>query len=378
MIVIPGPIPIAIQPFFWLFAAMIGYINSQTLVGTLIWIGIILISVLFHEFGHALTAVAFRQKAQIQLVSLGGLTTYQGPKLKFWQQFIIVLDGPLAGIALFFIASLILKIPLPPVLYGIVAMIRIVNLFWSILNLLPVLPLDGGQLLRIALEGFFGVKGFRASLIIGMGFAVLLSFYFFIAQSFLIGAFFFLFAFQSFDMWRKSRRVNPMDREDDLKKLMILAEASWQEGDKQKAERLFEEVRTRAPGGLLAAAASQYLAILYAELGKRREAYDLLLPSLDQLEEPARLLLHQLSFEHGNYRMVADLSADCYQLRPTQAVAILNARAFACLNQPKPAGGWLQTAWQLGPFDVNALVSEKTFDSVRDDAEFRSFVDRLG
>ena len=276
MIVIPGPIPITIQPFFWLFAALIGYLNSQSIIGTLIWIGIIVVSVLFHEFGHALTAVAFRQKAQIQLVALGGVTSYEGPKLKFSKQFLIVLDGPMAGILLCFLAHLALYLPLPVSLQGILATMQLVNLFWSIVNLLPVLPLDGGQLLRIALEGFFGVKGFKASLLIGMGFAVILSFYFFLVQAFLIGAFFFLFAFQSFDLWRKSRLAIPVDREDDYRKMIVRGEEELERGNKLAAERIFEEVLSKGRGGMLAAAASQYLAFLYAEEGKRREAYDLL------------------------------------------------------------------------------------------------------
>ncbi|MBS0653626.1 MAG: stage IV sporulation protein FB, partial [Verrucomicrobia bacterium] len=61
MITIPGKIPISIYPTFWLFAALIGYMNSMSLIGTVIWIGIIFVSVLFHEFGHALTAWAFGQ-----------------------------------------------------------------------------------------------------------------------------------------------------------------------------------------------------------------------------------------------------------------------------------------------------------------------------
>ena len=174
MITIPGRISISIHPFFWLFAALIGWMNSQSFFGTLIWIGIIFISVLFHEFGHALSAVFFRQTARIQLVALGGVTTFNGPKLKFWQQFLIVLNGPLAGLLLFFLASLALQLPLPLRFSELIAAIRIVNLFWSFANLLPVLPLDGGQLLRITLEGFFGVKGYKASLIIGIVFAVLL------------------------------------------------------------------------------------------------------------------------------------------------------------------------------------------------------------
>ena len=54
MIVIPGRIPIAIHPFFWLLAAIIGWMNSGSFFGMLVWIGIIFFSVLIHEFGHAL------------------------------------------------------------------------------------------------------------------------------------------------------------------------------------------------------------------------------------------------------------------------------------------------------------------------------------
>jgi hypothetical protein len=41
MIIIPGPIPIAIHPFFWLFAALVGWLYGQSITGMLIWMGII-------------------------------------------------------------------------------------------------------------------------------------------------------------------------------------------------------------------------------------------------------------------------------------------------------------------------------------------------
>ncbi len=377
MIRIPGPIPITIHPFFWLVAALIGWVNSRSMIGIFIWIGIVFVSVLVHEFGHALTAVVFRQKPQIQLVALGGLTSYEGPKLKFWQQFIIVFNGPLAGMGLVLLGFALLHLPFEGLGKSVIYVFMIANLFWSVVNLLPVLPLDGGQLLRIALEGFFGIKGFRASLLIGAILSVAVSFFFFVIQQYLIGAILFLFAFQSFDNWRKSRLATQTDREETVTKEMMEAEALLQKGDKSGARGLFEDVLKKAPGGVLAATASQYLSFLYAEMGKKEEAYQLLLPIKKHLEGEARLLLHTIAAEKGDDKLVAELSADCYQFAPRQDVAMRNAKAFARLNQPEPAGGWIQSAWQHGPFDLQHFLRDESFARVRDNPRFREFVDSL-
>ncbi len=377
MIVIPGPIPVLIHPFFWVLAAFIGWINGRSIMGMFVWIGIIFVSVLIHEFGHALTAVAFRQKAKVQLVAMGGLTSYEGPKLSFWKQFIIVLNGPLAGMLLFLMALFVLKAPLSAFWQYVFTMTMIANLFWSVVNLLPVLPLDGGQLLRIVLEGFFGIKGFKASLLIGAGIAALLSGYFFIIQWFLVGAIMFLFAFQSFDQWRKSKLANPSDRKDDFRKELLKGEELLQQGDKSGATQLFEAILQKAPGGVLASSASQFLAFLYAESGKKAEAYQLLLPIKKHLANDTLCLLHALAAENGNHELVAELSAECYQFSPNSDVAVRNARAFAKLGKPEPAGGWLQTAWQHGSFDLNNLLQEESFSGVRDNPVFRGFIDPL-
>ncbi len=379
MIVIPGRIPIAIHPFFWIFAGIIGWVYTQSLIGMFIWVGIIFFSVLIHEFGHALTAVAFKQKAQIQLVALGGLTSYEGPKLRFWQQFLITFNGPLFGFFLFAATTLILQLDFSksPTLFGILKATQVANLFWTIVNLLPVLPLDGGQLLRIVLEASFGLKGFKAALLVGSIIAVLFSFYFFIVQAYLIGAIFFLFAFQSFDSWRKSRFANTSDRDEENKLLMLRGEGALKEGKKEEARKIFEEIVAKGAGGLLSAAACQYLAFLDEQEGKHKEAYDFLRPIKQHLPEDALCLLHKLAAGQKDYLLIAELSGDCYQAAPNQEVALRNARAFAYLKQPRSAGGWLQTAWQHGGLDLETLLREEEFTAIKDDPEFRSFVEQL-
>src|SRR5690625_4019364 len=104
MITIPGKIPVSIHPLFWLIAFFIGWMWTMTLTGALICVFVILFSVLFHEFGHALTAILFGQKTRIELAAFGGFTYREGRKLKLWEEFFVVLYGPIAGFLLFVIA----------------------------------------------------------------------------------------------------------------------------------------------------------------------------------------------------------------------------------------------------------------------------------
>lgn len=379
MIVLPCRIPIAVHPFFWLMAGFIGWISSGSLYGTLIWIAIIFFSVVIHEFGHALTAVAFRQKASIRLVALGGLTSYDGPKLKFWKQFLIVLNGPLFGFGLSALATLCLQADWSgsPVIFMFLRWTQIANLLWSTVNLFPVLPLDGGQLLRIAFEAWFGVKGYLASLLTGAILSMFFALGFFLLQFYLAGAFFFLFAFQSFDLWRHSRSTTSQDRDENLKTLLNRAEQALQEGKKLDAERLFSEIRQKTTCGLLHAAATQYLAFIYTQRNEKTEAYEMLLPLEKQLTDESRCLLHRLAAEHQNWELVAKLSSECYQLMPTQEAALSNARAFAFLHQPKPAGGWLETAWQAGGLDLKKVLNEEEFQAIKLDPDFQHFVQEM-
>lgn len=378
MIEIPGRIPISIHPFFWLLAGFIGWINSSgSFLWIGIWIGIIFFSVLIHEYGHALTSVCFKQKARIQLVAMGGVTTFTGPKLNYLQQFLIVFNGPLFGFFIFLAATFLLQFEWSPLFASILKVTQIANLFWTIVNLLPVPPLDGGQLLRIVLEANFGIAGFKASLLIGAILSFLLAFVFFLISFFIAGAFFFIFAFQSFDLWRKSRNVTCHDRDDDNKKLLISGELAFREGKLLRAKEFFEEVLDKTKRGVLATTAAQYLALIKMKEGNHPEAYDLLLSNKEYLAEDTKCLLHQLAAENENDPLVAKLSAECYQSSPSQEMALRNARAFARLNKPKLAGGWLQTAWKYGGMDLEKVLKEKHFVALKGSRAFNEFIDNL-
>jgi hypothetical protein len=313
------------------------------------------------------------------LVAFGGVTTYETKKMKFWKQFLIVLNGPLFGILLFFITTFIIYLNYfkNPYIVSFLETTQVVNIFWSIINLLPVLPLDGGQLLRILLEGAFGVKGFKMSLFIGMIAALVLSIFFFVKGAFLIGALFFMFSFDSFDLWRKSKYLTQVDRNIDKTQLIKKGEISLAEGKKEEAREIFEKVRKITGNGVLYTTATQYLALINLDGGDKKTAYNLLLEIKNQLPDEAKCILHSLAFEENNFPLVAEFSAYCYQINPSLEIALKNAKAYAFLNQAKPSGGWLQTASQYDDFDLNKVLEENIFESVRNEESFKHFINEI-
>lgn len=368
-----GRIPISIYPTFWLFAGLIGYLNSHSLIGTLIWVAIIFVSVLFHEFGHALTAVIFGQNPRIELVALGGLTYHNGQKLPFWKQFFIVLNGPVFGFLLAVLATLLLHVPIfsKGTIATILSLTRVVNVFWTVVNLLPVMPLDGGQLLRIVLERIFGLKGFKYALLTSMVIAIAISLFFFLTQGFLIGALFFLLAFQSYDTFRRTRHLSETDRDDTLREKLEAVEELMQTGKKNEAFQLCQEIRSKAKKGMIYELATQYLAFLKYEKGESKETYDLLKSIQEELGGDGLCLLHKVAFEQKDFSLVTELAGTCFQNWPTSETALRNAYAHAQLNQPVPTVGWLQTAINEGLPRVKEILSDPIFDPIRQDPSFQ-------
>ncbi|MBS0620008.1 MAG: site-2 protease family protein [Verrucomicrobia bacterium] len=366
-------IPITIYPLFWIFAALIGFLNSGTLIGTLVWVAIILVSVLFHEMGHALTASLFGQKPRIELVALGGLTYHDGQRLPLWKQFFIVFDGPLFGFILYLAASALTHVPalskgMP---FSILSLAAMVNLFWTIINLLPVMPLDGGQLLRIVLEKLFGVKGLRYTLIAGLLIAIGIALFFFVTKFFLVGALFSLLAYQSFDSLRRTRHLTESDRDDRLQGFLEQVEALMQEGKKEEALHLCETIRAQAKKGMIYELATQYLAFLLYEKGDVKQAYELLRGMRQDLAGDALCLLHRVAFEQKDFPLVIEIGGACFQILPSPEIAVRNALAHAHLAEVVPTVGWIQTAVDEGLVNVQEVLADPRFDAIRSDPAFQ-------
>lgn len=198
-------IPVRVHPFFWLLAAMLG-MRGNTSQGILIWIGVVFVSIMIHEFGHALVIRYFGWSPRVVLHSFGGLAIYdpnfspmqsgRRPRRTGTTQILISLAGPVAGfalaalvVALLYLTQHSVSFPffgievnlgtgrgLPSMpLWILVFDLLQVNIYWGILNLLPIYPLDGGQVAR---ELFIANSrdGVRQSLQLSLAAAAVLAF----------------------------------------------------------------------------------------------------------------------------------------------------------------------------------------------------------
>ena len=151
-----GPFPISVYPWFFLSAVLLGPgLDSGWQI--LAWILVVFVSVLGHELGHAVVGKLYGGRPEIRLEAFGGVTfpqlqTRPGPA----KQFILSFAGPIAGLLVGAAAYALARI-FPPHASSIAAWVieSIVNvsILWSAFNLLPILPLDGGQMMLAVVEG---------------------------------------------------------------------------------------------------------------------------------------------------------------------------------------------------------------------------------
>ncbi|MFO0817539.1 MAG: site-2 protease family protein [Pirellulales bacterium] len=172
-----GSVPVRVHPFFWLFTMLMASHGGEAFA-LVAWVFVCFVSILIHEFGHALAMIRYGERPRIVLYAMGGLAISDGggwarSKLvggggpRGWlSQVIISAAGPGAGFLLagvVVIATLLaggkilwnppkLLVPIAvlenPRLMLVATELLWVNLLWGIINLVPVMPLDGGQIAR--------------------------------------------------------------------------------------------------------------------------------------------------------------------------------------------------------------------------------------
>lgn len=114
------------------------------------WTVVVLVSILVHELGHAIAAKRYGVEPVIRLHGFGGATFLPGANFSRFQSIVVSASGPIASLALGFVIlaisqsvrfdSWLMREAMRDALF--------VNFFWTFINLLPIQPLDGGQILR--------------------------------------------------------------------------------------------------------------------------------------------------------------------------------------------------------------------------------------
>ena len=175
-------IPIEVQPFFWVMSALMGgALNADSraaFFAMALFVVAAFISILVHELGHALTGRKLGGGyAKIVLTAFGGLAYNQGGKFDRQQRFWMIAAGPGAGFLFLIVILAVLALAFngpdvtaftsqvlfgtrapfstdelvnflreKPFIYLFLSHLLWINFWWGVINLLPVMPLDGGQI----------------------------------------------------------------------------------------------------------------------------------------------------------------------------------------------------------------------------------------
>ena len=130
------------------------------------WVLVVAASILVHELGHAFALRRYHINPEIRLWGMGGLTI-SGFALPPRKSLIVSLAGPAVGIPIG-LGLMVVKPWLPAIepLQIVTTDLIYINLFWGVLNLLPISGLDGGNSVISIFEMWRGDRGRRPALIL--------------------------------------------------------------------------------------------------------------------------------------------------------------------------------------------------------------------
>ncbi|QDU98151.1 site-2 protease family protein [Lignipirellula cremea] len=240
--------PVRVHPWFWAMGLILGALSAEGAgedmnIGliVLIWMSAVFMSIVLHELGHAVLMRRAGMSPHIVLYAMGGLAVpgdssygssyssssfgrQQGRSSKFnWEKIFISAAGP--GIQLLFALALaaivwaahgnlvyvrpfyVVVVDIAnPYLLEMLGALMFINTLWPLLNLLPVFPLDGGQIAREFFVGADPWNGLRNSLWLSLGVACALAIFALTREN---GMFqMFLFASLAFNNYQMLQAVN--------------------------------------------------------------------------------------------------------------------------------------------------------------------------
>lgn len=222
-----GSVPVRVHPLFWLMGLILS--GGGRPESALMWVFVIFISILVHEMGHAWMMMRGGSRARVSLYMMGGLAIPDRPARSAAESLVISFAGPAAGFLLAGATILLAKMSSCLVVYtpifGAIPFWSIlpgpdtrmlyaeflndmmyVNILWGLVNLLPIYPLDGGQMSRTLFEQKDPYGGARKALTISFIFAIAVAIAgLVVMQSLFMALMFGSLAFSSWQMLQGSR-----------------------------------------------------------------------------------------------------------------------------------------------------------------------------
>ncbi len=240
-----GGIPVTVEPAFFVIIALLGVDpNRPDPVFIATWVAVVFVSILLHELGHAVAFRAFGIRPRITLHGFGGLTAGEGD-LSPARHIVVSLAGPLSALLLLGLpawwlesSSLVTSADAQHVLSQVVW----VNVGFSLLNLLPILPLDGGAVMLAVLDVFTGGKGRRPAEIVSIAIAAAMVVAAVVSGFFFLGILAALFAGVNLTSLSRQKAADQSQRLQDAHRALLVHDVAT-------ARAVTDEVLATRPSG---------------------------------------------------------------------------------------------------------------------------------
>ncbi len=329
--------PVHVRPGFLLFMVLIVALNGNEFG---VWLALSIAGfTLLHELGHAVAARRAGAQAEISLDFLAGYASYHAPHpLSRGTQAAIALAGPVTHIAAGLAVLALMGVnPLEPA--SRVGSPAAAAVWWAgvaigAFNLIPVLPLDGGNVVASLLDRFLPGRA-RPIMVYGSVVVTIATAIVFALDVQMRGFVVFLglllvMQLQTLFDERARHAASPFD----------VAAAALRDGDEERAGRVVANA-LRRPGSA---------PVLPQSLDDTtiRQLVDVLprpLPSGDPWNE---YILANLLVRAGRFEEAARYAADSYGRQPRTLIAATVARAAAALGDETTAVAWLRAAADVG------------------------------
>ncbi|HXX51000.1 MAG TPA: site-2 protease family protein [Xanthobacteraceae bacterium] len=170
----------------WIFG--VSYLSGgpQAAWSGLLFMVLLFLCVLLHEFGHIFTARLFGVSTpDVILLPIGGVARLERVPEKPSEEFLIAIAGPAVNFAIAAVLVLAAGASLDrgqiaaieSTNVSLVERLAVVNVFLAVFNLIPAFPMDGGRVLRALLATRFGyVRATEIAASVGQAVAFLLGF----------------------------------------------------------------------------------------------------------------------------------------------------------------------------------------------------------